>query len=59
MTRISRTRSIKEHNMSTIRFTQMTTATAAQFVAALTDFGPGRSKVFGNSADEDLSGQYI
>ena len=25
-----------------------------QFVAGLTDFGPGRSKLFGNSADEYL-----
>ena len=30
------------------------TATPEQFVAALTDFGPGRSKLFGNSADEYL-----
>jgi hypothetical protein len=29
-----------------------TTATPQQFVAALTDFGPRRSKLFGNSADE-------
>jgi hypothetical protein len=40
--------------MSTIHFSQTTTATAEQYVAALTDFGPGRSKVFGNSADADL-----
>ena len=40
--------------MSTIHFTQTTTATAEQYIAALTDFGPGRSKVFGNSADADL-----
>jgi hypothetical protein len=37
--------------MATIHLHQMTTATPEQFVAALTDFGPGRSKVFGNSAD--------
>jgi hypothetical protein len=37
--------------MPTIRIHQTTTATPEQFVAALTDFGPGRSKVFGNSAD--------
>ena len=37
--------------MSTVRFSQATTATAEQFVAALTDFGPDRSQVFGNSAD--------
>jgi hypothetical protein len=29
----------------------MTTATDQQFLAGLTDFGPGRSKLFGNSAD--------
>jgi hypothetical protein len=31
-----------------------TTATPAQFIAALTDFGPGRSKIFSNSADSEL-----
>ena len=40
--------------MSTIHFHQTTTATAAQYVAGLTDFGPGRAKLFGNSADEYL-----
>jgi hypothetical protein len=40
--------------MSTIHFQQTTTATAEEYIAALTDFGPGRSKVFGNSADADL-----
>ncbi|WP_433194637.1 hypothetical protein ACQP1G_38715 [Nocardia sp. CA-107356] len=40
--------------MSTIHITKTTTATAEQFVAGLTDFGPGRSKLFGNSADEYL-----
>lgn len=40
--------------MSTIHFRQTTTATPEQYIAALTDFGPGRSKVFGNSADADL-----
>ncbi|GIE36891.1 hypothetical protein Ait01nite_099360 [Actinoplanes italicus] len=28
--------------------------TPEQFLAAITDFGPGRSKIFGNSADEAL-----
>ena len=37
--------------MATIDLHQTTTATPEQFVAALTDFGPGRSKLFGNSAD--------
>ena len=40
--------------MSTVHFHKTTTATPEQFVAGLTDFGPGRSKVFSNSADEDL-----
>ena len=40
--------------MSTIHLRQTTTATPEQFVAGLTDFGPGRSKLFPNSADEDL-----
>ena len=40
--------------MSTIHFNETTTSTPEQFVAALTDFGPGRSKLFGNSADEYL-----
>ena len=38
--------------MSTVHFTKETTATPEQFIAGLTDFGPGRSKIFGNSADE-------
>ena len=37
--------------MSTVRFSQATSATPQEFVAALTDFGPGRSELFGNSAD--------
>jgi hypothetical protein len=40
--------------MSTIRFHQTMTSTPEQYVAGLTDFGPGRSKLFGNSADEYL-----
>ena len=40
--------------MSTIHFHKTTTATPEQFLAGLTDFGPGRSKLFGNSADEYL-----
>jgi hypothetical protein len=34
--------------MSTIRFHEATTSTPEQYIAALTDFGPGRSKIFGN-----------
>lgn len=37
--------------MATIRLHATTTATPEQFVAALTDFGPGRKELFGNSAD--------
>ena len=37
--------------MSTLYFHQTMTSTPQQFVDALTDFGPGRSKIFGNSAD--------
>jgi hypothetical protein len=40
--------------MSTIHFHQSTTSTPEQFIAGLTDFGPGRSKVFANSADSYL-----
>src|SRR5947199_2755519 len=40
--------------MSTIHLHQTTTSTPEQNVAGLTDFGPGRSKLFGNSADEYL-----
>ena len=40
--------------MSTIRLHRTTTATPEQYVAGLTNFGPGRSKLFGNSADEYL-----
>ena len=40
--------------MSTIHIHQTTTSTPEQFVAGLTDFGPGRSKLFGNSTDEYL-----
>jgi hypothetical protein len=40
--------------MATIHLHQTTTLTPEQYIAGLTDFGPGRSKVFGNSADEYL-----
>jgi hypothetical protein len=40
--------------VSTIRFKQTTTLTPEQYIAGLTDFGPGRSKVFSNSADDYL-----
>ena len=37
-----------------IHLHQTTNLTAEQYIAGLTDFGPGRSKLFGNSADEYL-----
>ena len=40
--------------MSTIHFKATTTLTPEQYVAGLTDFGPGRSELFSNSADEHL-----
>ena len=40
--------------MATIHLHQTTTSTPEQFIAGLTDFGPGRSKLFGNSADDYL-----
>ena len=40
--------------MATIRLHQTTSATPGQFLAALTDFGPDRSELFGYS-----SGQYL
>src|SRR5258707_11785062 len=40
--------------MSTIRLHRTTTLTREQYIAGLIDFGPGRSKLFGNSADEYL-----
>ena len=40
--------------MPTIHLHQTTTATPGQFLAGLTDFGPGRSELFGNSAGNYL-----
>ncbi len=40
--------------MSTIRLHATTTSTPEQFVNGLTDFGPGRAELFGNSTDEYL-----
>jgi hypothetical protein len=40
--------------MATLHFNQNTTSTPEQFLAALTDFGPGREKIFGKSADGEL-----
>ena len=45
--------------MSTIHLHGTTTSTPEQYVAGLTDFGPGRSKLFGNSADEYLKVHHV
>jgi hypothetical protein len=44
----------KGARMSTIHLHQTTTLTPEEYIAGLTDFGPGRAKLFGNSADEYL-----
>ncbi len=44
--------------MSVIHFHAETTSTPEQFIAGLTDFGPGRSKIFKNSADAYLTVHY-
>src|SRR5205814_6897941 len=49
---------LKGVGMSTIHLHQTTTSTPEQFLAALIDFGPGRSKLFGNSADGYLRVHY-
>jgi hypothetical protein len=48
------TKQVQEPQMSTIHLHRTTTLTPEQYLAGLTDFGPGRSKLFGNSADEYL-----
>ena len=45
--------------MSTIHLHQTTTSTPEQYIAGLTDFGPGRSTLFGNSADEYLKVHHL
>ena len=42
-----------------IHFHQTTTLTPEQYIAGLTDFGPGRPKLFGNSADEYLKVHHL
>jgi len=42
-----------------IHFHQTTTLKPEQYIAGLTDFGPGRSKIFGNSADEYLKVHHL
>ena len=45
--------------MSTIQLHRTTTLAPEQYIADLTDFGPGRSKLFGNSADEYLKVHHL
>lgn len=45
--------------MSRIHFNQTTALSPEQFVAGLTDFGPGRSKVFSKSADDYLKVHHL
>jgi hypothetical protein len=40
--------------MSTIHFLATTSSTPDEFIAGLTDFGPGRQELFPNSADDYL-----
>lgn len=40
--------------MATLHFKATTKATPGQWVAALTDFGPGRAELFENSTDDEL-----
>lgn len=45
--------------MSTIHLHQTTTLTPEQYAPGLTDFGPGLSRLFGNSADEYLKVHHL
>jgi hypothetical protein len=45
--------------MATIHFDQKTRLTPEQYIAGLTDFGAGRSKVFSNSADDYLKVHHV
>ncbi len=41
--------------MSTIHFTEVSTASPEQLLAGITDFGPGRQELFANSSDAGLT----
>ena len=45
--------------MATLHFHATTSATPEQFIAALTDFGPGRAEVFPNSSDDYLKVHHL
>ena len=48
----------KEKHISTIHLHPTARLTPERYVAGLTDFGPGRSKLFSTSADENLKVHY-
>jgi hypothetical protein len=50
---------MQEPQMSTIHLHRTTTLTPEQYIAGLTDFGPGRSKLFGNSAEAYLKVHHL
>jgi hypothetical protein len=50
---------MQEFQMSTIHLHRATVLTPEQYIAGLTDFGPGRSRLFGNSADEYLKVHHL
>ena len=45
--------------MATIHLEQETRLTPQKYIAGLTDFGPGRSKIFSNSADDYLKVHHV
>src|SRR5215472_1715582 len=45
--------------MPTIHLHQSTNLTPEQYIAGLTDFGPGRAKLFPNSADDYLTVHHV
>jgi hypothetical protein len=45
--------------MATIHFHEAMQATPEQFIDALTNFGPGRSALFANSADDELDVHFM
>jgi hypothetical protein len=45
--------------MATIHFDHKTRLTPEQYIGGLTDFGPGRSDVFSNSADDYLKVHHV
>jgi hypothetical protein len=49
----------EEAAVPTIQLHQTTTLTPEQYVAGLTDFGPGRATLFANSADEYLKVHHL